>query len=62
MRKLILARPTAASGRKAPRLVLWLGFGGLLVCIVAAHFSYQYFEMRFLKLKERFAVIESRPA
>jgi hypothetical protein len=36
LRKLILARPEAAASRKAPRLVLWLGFGGLLVCIVAA--------------------------
>lgn len=36
MRELILARPTAAARRRAPRLVLWLGFGGLLVCIVAA--------------------------
>ncbi|HLK66144.1 MAG TPA: ATP-binding protein [Bryobacteraceae bacterium] len=36
MRKLILVRPTEATRRKAPRYVLWLGFGGLLVCILAA--------------------------
>jgi len=36
VRKLILARPTATARGKAPRLVLWLGFGGLLVCIIAA--------------------------
>lgn len=36
MRKLILARPMTASRRRAPRLVLWLGFGGLLACIIAA--------------------------
>jgi signal transduction histidine kinase len=36
VRKLILARPTDATRRNAPRLVLWLGFGGLLVCIIAA--------------------------
>jgi peptidoglycan/LPS O-acetylase OafA/YrhL len=34
----------------------------LLFCIVAAHLSYRYFEMPFLKLKERFEIIKSRPA
>lgn len=33
----------------------------LVFSIVAAHFSYQYFERPFMQLKERFAVIESRP-
>jgi len=36
VRKLILARPMDPTRRNAPRLVLWLGFGGLLVCIIAA--------------------------
>jgi peptidoglycan/LPS O-acetylase OafA/YrhL len=30
--------------------------------VVAAHFSYKYFESPFLKLKERFTVVKSRPA
>jgi peptidoglycan/LPS O-acetylase OafA/YrhL len=34
----------------------------LLLCVLAAHLSYQYFEAPFLRLKERFAVIKSRPA
>lgn len=34
----------------------------LLLCITAAHFSYQYFEKPFLKLKNRFEVVPSRPA
>lgn len=34
----------------------------LLLCIVAAHISYRYFERPFLRLKERFEVIHSRPA
>lgn len=34
----------------------------LLLCIMAAHFSYRYFEMPFLRLKERFEVVHSRPA
>ena len=34
----------------------------LLLCIVAAHLSYRYFEMPFLRLKERFEIIKSRPA
>jgi peptidoglycan/LPS O-acetylase OafA/YrhL len=33
----------------------------LLLCIMAAHFSYRYFEMPFLRLKERFEVVHSRP-
>lgn len=34
----------------------------LLFCILAAHLSYRYFESPFLRLKEQFAVIKSRPA
>jgi peptidoglycan/LPS O-acetylase OafA/YrhL len=34
----------------------------LLLTLVAAHFSYQCFEKPFIRLKERFAVIRSRPA
>jgi peptidoglycan/LPS O-acetylase OafA/YrhL len=34
----------------------------LLLCTLAAHLSYRYFERPFMKLKERFAVIQSRPA
>jgi peptidoglycan/LPS O-acetylase OafA/YrhL len=34
----------------------------LLLTIPAAHLSYRYFEMPFLKLKERFAIVKSRPA
>jgi peptidoglycan/LPS O-acetylase OafA/YrhL len=34
----------------------------LLLSMFFAHFSYQYFERPFMKLKERFAVIQSRPA
>lgn len=33
----------------------------LLLCVIAAHASYRYFEMPFLKLKERFEVVRSRP-
>jgi peptidoglycan/LPS O-acetylase OafA/YrhL len=33
-----------------------------LLCIGVAHLSYQYFERPFLKIKERFAVVKSRPA
>lgn len=33
----------------------------LLLTVVAAHLSYRYFETPFLKWKERFAVIQSRP-
>jgi peptidoglycan/LPS O-acetylase OafA/YrhL len=33
----------------------------LLICIPLAHLSYQYFEKPFLKLKQRFEVVESRP-
>jgi peptidoglycan/LPS O-acetylase OafA/YrhL len=32
----------------------------LLICIPSAHLSYQYFEKPFLKLKQRFEVVESR--
>jgi len=35
---------------------------GLTLSILAAHLSYTYFEMPFLKLKQRFEVINSRPA
>jgi len=34
----------------------------LALCIPAAHLSYRYFERPFLRLKERFKVIASRPA
>lgn len=34
----------------------------LLLSILVAHLSYRYFESPFLRFKERFAVIESRPA
>jgi len=34
----------------------------LLLSVGAAHFSYRYFERPFLKLKERFEVVKSRPA
>ncbi len=34
----------------------------LLFSIFLAHLSYQYFERPFMRLKERFAVIQSRPA
>jgi peptidoglycan/LPS O-acetylase OafA/YrhL len=34
----------------------------LISSIFVAHFSYQYFERPFIKLKERFSVIQSRPA
>ena len=34
----------------------------LLLCLFAAHLSYRYFERPFMRLKERFAVIQSRPA
>jgi peptidoglycan/LPS O-acetylase OafA/YrhL len=34
----------------------------LLLCILAAHLSYKYFETPFLRLKERFEVVRSRPA
>lgn len=34
----------------------------LLLCIFVAHLSYRYFEMPFLRRKERFEVIMSRPA
>jgi peptidoglycan/LPS O-acetylase OafA/YrhL len=34
----------------------------LLLCVIAAHLSYRYFEMPFLRLKERFEVVRSRPA
>ena len=33
----------------------------LLLCLLAAHLSYERFERPFIRLKERFAVIESRP-
>lgn len=33
----------------------------LLICIPAAHLSYKYFEKPFLKLKQRFEVVKSRP-
>jgi peptidoglycan/LPS O-acetylase OafA/YrhL len=35
---------------------------GLPVTIVLAHFSYRYFEKPFLRLKERFEVVQSRAA
>lgn len=34
----------------------------LLFSVFAAHLSYRYFEKPFMRLKERFAVIQSRPA
>jgi peptidoglycan/LPS O-acetylase OafA/YrhL len=34
----------------------------LLLCVLAAHLSYRYFEVPFLRVKEQFAVIKSRPA
>jgi peptidoglycan/LPS O-acetylase OafA/YrhL len=34
----------------------------LALCIASADLSYRYFEKPFMKLKERFAVIQSRPA
>jgi peptidoglycan/LPS O-acetylase OafA/YrhL len=33
----------------------------VLSCIAAAHLSYRYFETPFLKLKQRFEVVKSRP-
>jgi peptidoglycan/LPS O-acetylase OafA/YrhL len=33
-----------------------------LLCTLAAHLSYRYFETPFLRLKARFEVIRSRPA
>lgn len=33
-----------------------------LLTIAVAHLSYQYFEKPFLRIKERFAVVQSRPA
>jgi peptidoglycan/LPS O-acetylase OafA/YrhL len=33
----------------------------LFLSIVTAHFSYKFFEMPFLKLKQRFEVVKSRP-
>jgi peptidoglycan/LPS O-acetylase OafA/YrhL len=33
-----------------------------LLTIAVAHFSYRYFEKPFLRIKERFAVVQSRPA
>jgi peptidoglycan/LPS O-acetylase OafA/YrhL len=34
----------------------------MLLSIAAAHLSYQYFEKPFLRIKERFTVVQSRPA
>ena len=33
-----------------------------MLCIAVAHLSYKYFEMPFLRIKERFTVVQSRPA
>ena len=35
---------------------------GLAFTIITAHYSYNWFEKPFLKLKERFALVQSRPA
>lgn len=42
--------------------VLIVDSAALVLCIIAAHLSYQYFEKPFLKLKNRFEVVPSRPA
>lgn len=51
---------------KPQRQGVWYMIGvdmtALVFSVSAAHLSYQYFEKPFLRLKERFAVIKSRPA
>ncbi len=51
----------AAKLRPVVNLVLVDGLA-LCFCVAAAHLSYQYFEKPFLKLKNRFEIIQSRPA
>jgi peptidoglycan/LPS O-acetylase OafA/YrhL len=62
---LALSRWVAAE-LKAPSSSIWyvliVDAVALLLCVLAAHFSYKYFERPFLRLKERFEVVHSRPA
>ncbi len=62
---LYLAQWTTAPLKLRPASVvrmLTVDMLALLICIPLAHLSYQYFEKPFLKLKQRFEVVESRPA
>jgi peptidoglycan/LPS O-acetylase OafA/YrhL len=56
-----LVKPLKLVPTSALKMVIVDGFA-LLLCIFAAHISYKYLEMPFLRLKERFEVIHSRPA
>jgi peptidoglycan/LPS O-acetylase OafA/YrhL len=55
-----LTRSLGLHGSSIPRIVV-VDCVALLLCIAAAHLSYQYFETPFLKLKRRFEIVESRP-
>jgi peptidoglycan/LPS O-acetylase OafA/YrhL len=56
-----LVNPLRLPSQSAVNMFLVDG-AALLLSILAAHLSYRYFERPFLKLKERFEVIKSRPA
>jgi peptidoglycan/LPS O-acetylase OafA/YrhL len=55
-----LTRPLGLHGYSVPRVVVVDGVA-LALSIGVAHLSYRYFETPFLKLKERFEVVKSRP-
>ena len=52
-----------ALGGKAgtPARFLFYWFGGLILTIVLASASYRWLESPFLRLKEKFAAVKSRP-
>ena len=56
-----LAVPFRLASDSAAYLFLVDGIA-LVLCVLVSHLSYQYFERPFLKLKERFEVIKTRPA
>ena len=56
-----LTKPLRLASHSAANLFLVDGIA-LLLCILVAHLSYRHFEKPFIKLKERHAVILSRPA
>jgi peptidoglycan/LPS O-acetylase OafA/YrhL len=56
-----LTRPLGLASHSAANVFLVHGIA-LLLCILVANLSYRHFERLFMKLKERHAVILSRPA
>lgn len=56
-----LTLPLMLKSGSAAKLLIVDGIA-LLLSIIIAHFSYRYFEKPFMRFKESFAVIKSRPA